>query len=87
MSHRWISTGEGPQDQCYGCGVVAPYTGDPITPDYGPLPTYCPGPTAAPTAAHHFLEGVDGIECAFCGYRITDLTDPTAVEWDCHPEE
>lgn len=82
MSHRWLST-DGDEDQCIGCGVVAPDHGAGVVSDHGPLPWWCPGPEVG--IPHHFTDAVepDTIECARCGYVVTPYTVPGPMNWEC----
>jgi hypothetical protein len=88
MFHKWLATDAG--DQCFRCGVIAPDFGDGVISDHGPLPIDCPGPLDGPGRGpgrvdnpHHFLEGVRGIECAYCGLTLDDETLPATVGWEC----
>lgn len=82
--HAWLST-DSEGDMCYQCGTIAPVTMDGVVADYGPLPITCPGPIDGP--AHHFVTGVDCIECAVCGYQINSTTLPADVTWTCPPAQ
>jgi hypothetical protein len=81
MFHQWCATDD--EDQCFRCGVMAPDFGVGVISDHGPLPIDCPGPLGRVANPHHFLEGVRGIECAYCGLTLDDETLPATVGWEC----
>lgn len=84
--HQWMGTGERNEDECIGCGVVAPDFGSGVVSDHGPLPIHCPGPGGSYNA-HHFQGDKDGISCAYCGHSITSTSDPKRdVDWECRDD-
>lgn len=70
MFHRWTATGA----ECSSCLVCGVTVDDKALedPDYliviFDMTPPCPGALEAPRSPHHYVMGLDGWECAYCGY-------------------